>query len=414
MKQSTINKEVERAKVRYKVLQSHVGRNYYLFYGVVAIYAVAALWSATTAAGNIYIRAAGMMGQGTFALIAAGIAAVAIVGLQFVSGKGTVDDLQIGILGKDKQGEWNYSFSDRSFFFLKATAFLFATAVSVILSINGVKTANEWMRNDVRPFTEQVADVSFFDAQIEAINVNIRQEQTRKWKGVLTTDASRRIAKYEDKKAQLIAQRQKVINETNERNKEGRATYDAKTEGNSAMLQGFGGVAEFVCCFCIVFIGLYDDGLYREAKLKGGATAGAFGSAGIGFQRTAPAYNENSSPEMSYKPVVVEGFRRNVTQQAQQAQPVATAQQSATTAQQPTATTPQPQHGATNGKPQQSATTKQRATIQSAIRMCRSRMAKAEAAFVAKIIDEERKNAILAAQQTAIAAHRERLENLEA
>ena len=46
--------------------------------------------------------------------------------------------------------------------------------------------------------------------------------------------------------------------------------------------------------------------------------------------------------------------------------------------------------------------------------MCRSRMAKAEAAFVAKIIDEERKNAILAAQQTAIAAHRERLENLEA
>lgn len=101
-------------------------------------------------------------------------------------------------------------------------------------------------------------------------------------------------------------------------------------------------------------------------------------------------------------------------QQAQQAQPVATAQQSATTAQQPTATTPQPQHGATNGKPQQSATTKQQATIQSAIRMCRSRMAKAEAAFVAKIIDEERKNAILAAQQTAIAAHRERLENLEA
>ncbi len=101
-------------------------------------------------------------------------------------------------------------------------------------------------------------------------------------------------------------------------------------------------------------------------------------------------------------------------QQAQQAQPVATAQQSATTAQQPTATKPQPQHGATNGKPQQSATAKQRATIQSAIRMCRSRMAKAEADFVANAIDEERKNLILAAQQTAIAAHRERLENLEA
>jgi len=101
-------------------------------------------------------------------------------------------------------------------------------------------------------------------------------------------------------------------------------------------------------------------------------------------------------------------------QQAQQAQPVATAQQSATTAQQPTATKPQPQHAATIAKTQQSATTKQRATIQSAIRMCRSRMAKAEADFVAKIIDEERKNAILAAQQTAIAAHRERLENLEA
>ncbi len=274
------------------------------------------------------------------------------------------------------------------------------------------------MRNDVRPFTEEVADVSFYDTQIEAINANIRQEQTRKWKGVLTTDASRRIAKYEDKKAQLIAQRQEVISATKERNQQGQTAYDAKTAGNSSVLQGFGGVAEVVCVFCIAFVGLYDDGLYREAKLKGSATIGALGGSGIGFQRPAPAFgqNETGQPEMSYRPaIVVEGFtKRNVAPVAPQPQPVATAQPSATIPQRSTATKVQAQQAATKTKAQPNATAKQRATIQSAIRMNRSRMAEAERDFVANKISEDEKNAILARQQTAIANHQKRLENLGA
>lgn len=310
MTNKTIERAKEKAAISYKVKKSFIGRNYYLFYGVVLVYIAASLWSMTTAAGNIYLRVAAMLGENAWSILAAAIGGISIVGLQFVSGKGAVDDLQIGILKTAPDGEAIHSLGDRVFFFLKAAGFIAATTVSIILSLNGVGTANDYFRNEKRPFQEQVADVSFYDQQIAALNTSIAQEQTRKWKGVLTTDASRRIAKYETKKEKLLNQRAEVLAEVAAVNADGKAAYDKKTESNRQALTGVGGVAEVVIIFCVIFIGLYDDGLYREAGVKKGALIAA--PAGMGFQRSMPpvmAQEESQRPTAYGNTMLPIGFQ---------------------------------------------------------------------------------------------------------
>lgn len=310
MTNKTIERAKEKAAISYKVKKSFIGRNYYLFYGVVLVYIAASLWSMTTAAGNIYLRVAAMLGENVWAIIAAVVGGVSIVGLQFVSGKGAVDDLQIGILKTAPDGEALHSLGDRVFFFLKAAGFIAATAVSITLSLDGVGTANDYFRNEKRPFQDLTASVEFYDNQIAALNTSIAQEQTRKWKGVLTTDASRRIAKYEAKKKKLINQRADDLAKVAAVNTKRKAEYDAKTASNEKALTGVGGVAEVVIIFCVIFIGLYDDGLYREAGVKKGAQVAA--PAGMGFQRSTPpvmAQEEQQRPTAYGNTMLPIGFQ---------------------------------------------------------------------------------------------------------
>jgi len=416
MNQSTINKALERAKVAYKVKNSFVGRNYFLFWGFVAVGILAALWSMATAGGNLYIRFAGMFGEGTPALLAAAVGAFTLIGLQYFSGKGTVDDLQIGILKRSTEGEWKYSAGDRAFFFLKAVGFICATAASITLSISGVKAGNEWFRYDKRPPTEQVADVSFFDSEVARLSGNIETEKGRKWKGVLVTDASRRIERYEKELSNIRAQRAAAIAGVQEKNSLMWSKWERQTERNSTTLQGVGGIAEIVVVFCIIFIGLYDDGLYREAGVKRGATVAPSFPEGIGFSRQAPAFGErNEGATMSAipPPVVVTGFRSPVAvnNAGNIAFSVAPAQQKA---QQTCATV-------RNEKPQRKRNEsaeiaqlkKEKASAQSAIRNARTAQRKAQREFEMGAMEEPELSATLARLQATIQRNEKRVAQLE-
>lgn len=298
MKQSTIEREKQRAQVAYKVKKSFIGRNWFLFRGVVLVYVLASLWSMATAAGNIYIRISEMLGENWFAMLCAGIAGFTIIGLQFISGKGMVDDLQIGILKTNKENENIYPLADRVFFFLKSAGFVAMTIVSITLSINGVGKANEWFREVKNPPALAAADVAYYDQELARIDGLIAVEKTRKWKGVLTTEASRQIKKYEANAAKLRDQRQAAIAKTDAANAVALTEYNDKTQSNSRALKGVGGVAEVIIIFCVLFIGLYDDGLYREASLK---TTDAPGSINrpIGFPTPAPAFNHGATNQPS-------------------------------------------------------------------------------------------------------------------
>lgn len=298
MNKSQIEREKQRAAVAYKVKKSFIGRNWFLFRGVVLVYILASFWSAATAGGNIYIRISEMLGENWFAMGLAAIAGGAIVFLQYISGKGAVDDMQVGILKANEDGEHMYPIADRVFFFLKATGFVAMTTVSITLSINGVGKANEWFREVKNPPALAAADVAYYDQELARIDGLIAMEKTRKWKGVLTTEASRQIKKYEANAAKLRDQRQAAIQKTDDANAGLLADYDAKTASNTSALKGVGGVAEVIIIFCVLFIGLYDDGLYREASLKTADAPGAMNRP-IGFPTPAPAFNHGATNQPS-------------------------------------------------------------------------------------------------------------------
>ncbi len=310
MNQSQIEREKQRAAVAYKVKKSFIGRNWFLFRGVVLVYVLASLWSMATAAGNIYIRISEMLGENWFAMLCAGIAGFTIIGLQFISGKGMVDDLQIGILKTNKENENIYPLADRVFFFLKSAGFVAMTIVSITLSINGVGKANEWFREVKNPPALAAADVAYYEQELARIDGLIAVEKTRKWKGVLTTEASRQIKKYEANAAKLRDQRQAVIQKTDAANAGLLADYNEKTVSNTNALQGIGGVAEIIIVFCIGFIGLYDDGRNREAGVKESGQVAA--PAGMGFQRSMPpvmAQEEQQRPTAYGNTMLPIGFQ---------------------------------------------------------------------------------------------------------
>jgi hypothetical protein len=294
MKQSEIERQKAKAAVAFKIKKSFIGRNLYLFYGVVLVYVLASLWSMATAAGNIYIRISEMLGENWFAMLCAGVAGFSIVGLQFISGKGMVDDLQIGILDNRQDGENLYPLADRLFFALKVVGFIAMTGVSITLSVNGVGKANEWFREVKNPPALAAADVAYYDQELARIDGLIAVEKTRKWKGVLTTEASRQIKRYEANAAKLRDQRQASIQKTDAANAGLLADYNEKTQNNTQALKGVGGVAEIIIIFCVLFIGLYDDGLYREASLK--ASPGLSSSPrSIGFPSPSPAFGQGTT-----------------------------------------------------------------------------------------------------------------------
>lgn len=413
MNQKQIDAIASKAAVAYKVKQSFIGRNFYLFYGICAVYFLAALWSMATAGGNLYIRVAGMFGETTLALVLAGVGAFALVGLQFFTGKGAVDDLQIRILSRDKDGEYKHSLGERAFFFLKVFGFVAATFVSFTMSIDGAEAGNEYLRTERRAPKLEMEDTRYFDEQLSRIAANIETERGRKWQGVLVTDAARRIERYEKQAEAVRSERAKYLARIGEKNDLAWQAWNEKTEENTIRLQGYTGVGEIICIICVLFIGLYDDGLYREANSRRGGPMGATAGAPVGF-RNAPAFAEkaqqqepkmcanvaqqsgavlrfsepqmlrNSGTENARESI---GFRRNF---------VAPVQQKA-------------QHGKRN----KSATANpQYKSAQSAIRNAKSAIRKAQHAMENGEMEQEVYTAFVALKQEAIRRNEKRAEKL--
>jgi hypothetical protein len=426
MKQSTIDAVASKAALAYKVKQSFIGRNYYIFYGVCVVYVAAALWSMLTAWGNFYLRSAGMFGEGFAAMLAATLGAVALIGLQLLCGKTAVDDWQIQILKRGNDGEHIHAASARAFFFLKCAGFVATTAISVGNSMSGAQLGNEYFRHEKNPPEMEVADVSFFDDQIARLSDNIAIERNRKWKGVLVGDASKRIAEYEAKQEKLRGERAAVIAAVNARNAAAGAAYRAKTESNGSALRNYTGVNEILILFCICFIGLYDDGLYRESRAKG--KSGSPSAPPVGF-RGAMATAEKSAtdtptmsatampvfdcpkfdlprnqaqpePAQEYRAIGFHSTPRNATNTPV---PVAPAQ--------PSATEKKRNQSATKGG--KKAQPKEVLSAQSAARNAQSKIKKAQREFEENAIDADTLAAIILRQQANIDRNQKRISELK-
>lgn len=262
MNHETIARRKEKAAQEYSVKQSFIGRNTRLFYMVCGVYLIAAGWSAVTAGGNIYIRLETAMGTGALPFTLAALLALAIVTLQYVTGKGMVDDLQVNA--------YKGTLSEKSMLYLKASAFLVVTTFSVMLSVNGAKIANQWYRETRNTATllDENAAVAQFDARILAAESRIKDLSQVKWKNTITVDARRMIASEQRNIQSLQTQRAVEVERIRDINQANLTQHTIQTDQNGFFLAHLAGVGELVCLFCILFIGIYDDGIYREAGVK--------------------------------------------------------------------------------------------------------------------------------------------------
>jgi len=288
-----ISAELDRAAKKAVANQSFIMRNYWLWIVVAYIvYPIAAMWSALTAGGNIFLRLKTAAGDSWYVLALAFLIAAMIEVIKFFTGKGAIDDIQAKA--------WNEGGPARFGFLIKMFGFIAIMVFSINLSISGAKLANEYFRYTFQPVTAKAEYIPVdaiqarYASELARHQSNIDQYKKIRWRGTITVQAQRMIAKEQAAMQKVLDARDREVSEATGKNAATETAHNAQTETNGNFLSRLAGVGEIIVIFCLVFIGIYDDGLQREYREKSGRS-----SAGIGFQRSAasPAFAMNEGPE---------------------------------------------------------------------------------------------------------------------
>lgn len=260
--------EMERANRKAAHATSFIARNYWLWVVVAfVLYPLSAVFSAVTEGGHILIRARAMLGEGWVPMAITLILVIMIESLKYFLGKGTVDDLQANPFSEGGAA--------LAAFTVKTLGFLAIMTFSVMLSVNGAGVMNDYFRKTVKPVTSEVgyldesAIIARYDQELLPHRENIKQYAEIKWKGTITVDARRMIRAEQRQIDQIIAARDTELARARANNDEMKTTWVSDTQENSSYAMGFAGLGEAICLFCLIFIGVYDDGIKKQVH-KGG------------------------------------------------------------------------------------------------------------------------------------------------
>lgn len=305
MKNNLIQSELNRAATRQVERGSFIARNYWLWIAIAwVVYPIAALWSAATAGGNIFLRLKIAAGDAWFVYALAGSIAVMIEVLKYFTGKTAIDDYQAGA--------WYNGGAERVSMLVKAVGFVAIMVFSVNLSLSGAKLANDYFREKFKPVETEAGfvDVSAvnarYDAQLNQHYKNIADYKKIQWRGVVTVPAQRMISREQRAIDKILAERESEVSRANSKNDATEAEHEAETLTNGNFLRGLAGVGEVIVIFCLIFIGIYDDGLRAEYEKKSG---GRVPASGIGFRPAAePAFSFNKAPNENVTAPAVHDF----------------------------------------------------------------------------------------------------------
>jgi hypothetical protein len=308
--------EMERANRKISNNQSFIARNYWLWVVVAFIlYPLSAIFSALTEGGHILLRSRAMLGEGIAPIIITIILVLMIECLKYFLGKGAVDDLQANPFSEGG--------SALAAFGVKFIGFIGIMTFSVMLSVNGAGMMNEHFRKTVKPvnteagYLDESAILSRYEQELLPHRENIKQYSKIKWKGTITVDARRIIRAEQRQIDQIIAARDTELARARENNDGMKSEWAADTQENSSYAMGFAGLGEAVCLFCLIFIGIYDDGIKKQVR---GVTLRTYDVTPIqrptiSPQRNAPALVAEKKEQ---PPQIMRELRER---QAQQAQP---------------------------------------------------------------------------------------------
>lgn len=267
-KSKIINKEKQRAADKVAYADSFIARNYWLWVLVAFVaYPISSILSAMTEGGHVFLRLSAT-GSPIIAWTGTVLIVILIESLKYILGKGAVDDLQAGVFS-----------SDRSFvaaFFVKALGFIAVMGFSIFLSVSGAPDINEYLRKQMKPVEAEYVNLedinSQFDNEALPFHNNIATYKKTTWKGKIVEDARKMIMKEQDQIAAIEARRSAALAAAMEENSRIRAEWEEQTAKNGNYMTGFAGLGEAICIFCLIFIGIYDDGLKKEADTPEAST----------------------------------------------------------------------------------------------------------------------------------------------
>jgi hypothetical protein len=113
----------------------------------------------------------------------------------------------------------------------------------------------------------------------------------------------------------IIAARDTELARARENNDGMKSEWAADTQENSSYAMGFAGLGEAVCLFCLIFIGIYDDGIKKQVR---GVTLRTHDVTPIHRPTISPQRNAPALVTAEKRPEIMRELREK---QAQQAQP---------------------------------------------------------------------------------------------
>jgi len=260
MQAETYNTIIEKSKDKLRKDNSFVRRNYIVLWVAWVIYIFATLASTVSIFTHINLRAGETFLPG-IALVVAGLGTVLVISFQFML-KFFVDDWQARAHVRGG--------SEFAMMCLKGAMGVIGIVAGVMLSLGGADKAVEVVRKES---TIENVDLISVDSIKNDFNAKLAVYQRTqnaylgtKYGGTTTAPALRQSAKYTDIIDRLEQERAATIAAAEAKNQAALDEYYAETEVNKSGARAFMGFAEFAIVLCIVLIGLFDDGVKKEAK----------------------------------------------------------------------------------------------------------------------------------------------------
>lgn len=262
-KSNLISKETQRAGKKRAHQDSFIARNYLLWIMIAWVfYPLAAAFSALTEGGHVLIRMKTSMGDGFAPYAITGILIIIIEGLKYILGKGAIDDIQAGVFSE--------SGAHKAAFVVKVLGFFGVMAFSITLSVQGAPELNAYMRANNKAVKAPEINLDSINAAYDTrrlpYEANIEAYKKTTWKGKITRQALSSIETEKAELARLEDRRDEELAIARAENERINLEYAEHTEENGQWAMGFAGLGEVVCLFCLIFIGIYDDGLAAEAE----------------------------------------------------------------------------------------------------------------------------------------------------
>jgi len=153
---------------------------------------------------------------------------------------------------------------------LKGAMGIIGIVAGVMLSLGGADKAVEVVRKESTIENVPLISVDSISNYYDQRRAEYQRAQSAylgtKWKGNVTAPALRQSAKINDILANVEQERAATIAAAEAKNQAALDEYYAETEVNKSGARAFMGFAEFAIVLCIVLIGLFDDGVKKEAK----------------------------------------------------------------------------------------------------------------------------------------------------